>query len=220
MVPITSRGGSIIVRDLLCSTAQDNVYLRILPDLISHARRTSAVLSIGATFRSATIFDSCDEAQLLELDSQLRLARDIQEAGVGVIIETPGHARPRDIQRIATLLRPTGFPIMPLGPIPTDCAIGQDHVSAAIGAALLGLAGCAHILAAVTREEHTGGVPSIASTIEAVEAARVAAHIIDLETLNADQLDMIVAQGRAEHRSCVSGKKSRGCARCADVCPL
>lgn len=84
----------------------------------------------------------------------------------------------------------------------------------------MGLAGAAHILAAVTREEHTGGVPSVASTVEAVRAARVAAHVIDIERLGDVSADELVVRRRAEVRTCVEGRTKRGCDRCADVCPL
>lgn len=109
---------------------------------------------------------------------------------------------------------------MPLGPIPTDAAIGFDHVAAAIGATLMGMAGAAHILAAVTREEHTGGIPSLDSTLEAVRAARVAAHIIDIHCNDNTEVDARIAAQRAEHRTCVAGKQSSGCSRCERTCPL
>lgn len=220
LIPITSRGGALVVRDLAARADSANVYMQILPELITCAKSTGTVISLGASFRSATLFDSCDLAQRLEIERQLELASEISAAGVGVIIEGPGHARPSDISIFASLLRPSGLPIMPLGPIPTDSAIGLDHVSSAIGATLLGLAGCAHVLAAVTREEHTGGVPSLQSTLEAVEAARVAARIIDLEIQNDDAQERLIATERSESRSCVVGKESRGCSRCASVCPL
>jgi phosphomethylpyrimidine synthase len=220
LVPMTSRGGTIIARDLKARSAHANAYLRILPELIVVARATGAVISLGATFRSANIFDSYDLAQRLEISSQLKLAAEIKAAGVDVIVEGPGHARPADIHRVAALLSPSGFPIMPLGPIPTDTAIGFDHVSAAIGATLFGLAGCGHVLAAVTREEHTGGVPSIASTLEAIASARVVGQIIDLELLGADVEERYIATARSEAHSCILGNNSKGCSRCASLCPL
>jgi phosphomethylpyrimidine synthase len=109
---------------------------------------------------------------------------------------------------------------LPLGPIPTDLAIGQDHISAAIGATLMGLEGAAHILAAVTREEHTGGVPRIASTLEAIDAARVAARIVDLHRHGPRPEDLRVAAERSEHCTYVAGRILRGCARCGHACPL
>jgi phosphomethylpyrimidine synthase len=221
LVPCTSRGGGLVIADAESrGWKEDNAYLQILPQLTAHARRNGTVLSLGASYRSANIFDSGDAAQVAEIGTQAQLAREIGSQGVGVIIESPGHARPKDIKRLGALLRAAGVPIMPLGPIPTDTAIGQDHISSAIGATLLGLEGCAHILAAVTREEHTGGIPSLESTIEAVAAARVAAHVIDLDQLDADELDLAVANARSSRRTCVVGKSSRGCERCAKACPL
>lgn len=221
LVLCTSRGGGLIIADAESrSWKEENAYLKILPQLTAHARRNGTVLSLGASYRSANIFDSCDAAQVAEINVQTELAREIRSQGVGVIIESPGHARPRDIKRLAVLLRATGVPIMPLGPIPTDTAIGQDHISSAIGAALLGLEGCAHILAAVTREEHTGRIPSLESIIEAVAAARVAARVIDLNQLDDDEPDLAVANARSSGRTCVVGKRSGGCDRCAKTCPL
>lgn len=221
LVPCTSRGGGLVIADAESrGWKEENAYLKILPQLAAHARRNGTVLSLGASYRSANIFDCGDAAQVAEIRAQAELAREIRNQGIGVIIESPGHARPKDIKKLAVLLRATGVPIMPLGPIPTDTAIGQDHISSAIGAVLLGLEGCAHILAAVTREEHTGGIPSVESTIEAVAAARVAARVIDLDQLDDDGPDLTVANARSSGRTCVVGKRSSGCDRCAKACPL
>lgn len=221
LTPCTSRGGGLIIADAETRGWRDeNAYLKILPELIAHAAKNGVVLSLGAAFRSANIFDSCDEAQLAEIDFQIELAELIRSHGVGVIIESPGHARPRDIRRIAELLRSTGFPVMPLGPIPTDTAIGMDHVASAIGGTIMGLEGCAQILAAVTREEHTGGVPTVDSTLEAVAATFVAAHVIDIHMLNHDAEDHLIAKLRADNRTCVADKISSGCDRCVRACPL
>jgi phosphomethylpyrimidine synthase len=213
MVPWTSRGGGLVIQDLLSSRRADNAYMRIMPDLLGAALRHGTVLSLGASFRSANIFDALDEAQQSEIEAQLALAAEIAEAGVGVVIESPGHARPADIQVCARRLAHSGFPIMPLGPIPTDAAIGLDHVAAAIGATLMGIEGAAHILAAVTREEHTGGIPSLASTIEAAQATRVAAHIIDIHQINATAVDARIVAQRIERHTCVAGKQTAGCSR-------
>ncbi|MCD2453821.1 phosphomethylpyrimidine synthase ThiC [Methylicorpusculum oleiharenae] len=221
LVPCTSRGGGIIIADAESRNwRSENAYIEILPQLIHHAKINGTVLSLGASYRSANIFDSCDAAQQAEIERQIELAKIISNEDVGVIIESPGHARPADIKRLASILRKSGFPIMPLGPIPTDTAIGMDHVSSAIGATLLGLEGCAHILAAVTREEHTGRVPSLESTIEAVMSARIAAHVIDLHILGDDAADYAIASARADNRTCIIGKETPGCDRCKHACPL
>lgn len=219
-VPWTSRGGGLVIADLVASGRSQNAYLDILPDLASVARAHGAAISIGATFRSATVLDADDAAQREEIKFQTELATQLRGEGCTVILEGPGHAAPSAIERLAARMRQANCPVMPLGPIPTDLAIGQDHVSAAIGATLMGLAGAAHILAAVTREEHTGGVPRLGSTVEALEAARVAAHVIDLHRLGTTPEDRRVVAARAKFRTCVAGRNVPGCSRCGDACPL
>lgn len=219
-VPWTSRGGGLVIEDLLSQPAEDNVYLKILPDLAATARRRGATISLGATFRSGTTADADDDAQRAEISFQAELAKQLRSTGCSVIIEGPGHSPPRSIPSLASRMRLAGCPIMPLGPIPTDLAVGQDHISAAIGAALMGLAGAAHILAAVTREEHTGGVPNLSSTLEAVDAARVAAYVIDSGRQELALAEKQIAESRSLSRTCVSGRTLPGCSRCGSACPL
>lgn len=101
-----------------------------------------------------------------------------------------------------------------------ESSVGFDHVSSAIGATLLGLHGAAHILSAVTREEHTGGVPTTDSTLEAVRATRVAAAIIDEHRVGLSERSYLNIAERARNRSCVPGKRGSGCSRCGPLCPL
>jgi len=221
LVPITSRGGGIVVKDLITNEFKnENVYLRILPKIVQYAQKYGVVLSIGTTFRSGNIFDSNDEVQNMEIELQISLAKMISQQNVGVIIESPGHARPSDIKAISAILRSAGFPVMPLGPIPTETAAGMDHISGAIGATIMGLEGCADILATVTCEEHTGGRPTIESTIEAIKAARIAAHIIDIHMIGDTEMDMIITRSRVKSKTCVSGKSTKYCDRCKELCPL
>lgn len=219
-VPWTSRGGGIVIRDMLARQDTGNAYLDILPDLVPAVVRAGATISIGATFRSATVLDADDRAQRMELDRQAEIARELAAAGCSVIIEGPGHAAPRSISRLARRMRRAGCPVMPLGPIPTDLAVGQDHVSAAIGATLLGIRGAAHVIAAVTREEHTGGVPGIESTVEAVRSSRVAARVIDLDRRGPTAKDWRIVEQRSTNRTCVAGRQVPACSRCGDACPL
>jgi phosphomethylpyrimidine synthase len=220
LVPATSRGGGIVSRDLLMSLRKTNAYVRVLPEIISVARRTRTAISIGASFRSANVFDSNDTTQRAEIDAQISLAQSISSEGVDVVIESPGHARPTDIEILSKRLQNSGFPIMPLGPMPIDSGFEYDHVAAAIGAALMGIHGAAHILAAVTREEHSGGIPSATSIVEAAGSARIAARVIDTHRFGPSAFDRGVAEARARHRTCIVGREARGCSRCARVCPL
>lgn len=221
LVPWTSRGGGIVINDLIQRKfSVDNAYLRIIDDIIKIANKFKLVISIGASFRSANIFDSYDSTQAEEFLVQRNVADYLSDRGIQVIIEGPGHSSPQKIKQISKEYLNMGYPIMPLGPIPTDIAIGQDHLSSSIGAVLLGLEGTADIITAVTREEHTGRVPSTSSTIEAIISAKIAAHIIDINKLRDFARDSEVVKYRAEHRTCVYGKKAPGCDRCLEACPL
>ncbi len=221
LVPCTSRGGAMVVKDLANRNFNaENVYLRIIDEIIATAKKYRAAISLGATFRSANIFDSVDSCQIGEFKVQKEIADYIYNRGVDVIVEGPGHTPPNKIQQVARYYNKMSYPVMPLGPIPTDVAIGQDHISSSIGSVLLGMHQCADIITSVTREEHTGGVPSIEATIEAIKAARIAAHIIDINKLGDSSADKKIVAYRQEHHTCVYGKKNAGCSRCAEVCPL
>lgn len=221
IIPFTSRGGGLVIQDLINrNNPSENIYLEILEDLILAAKKTNTVLSIGTTFRPGNIFDSLDDTHMHEISHQIELANLINSKGVGVIIEGPGHCRPKDIKRVSKILSSTKYPIMALGPIPLDSAVGLDHIAGAIGATLLGVNGSAHIISAVTREEHTGGVPNLNSTLEAIECAHVAAKIIDLEILNEDNEELNIARLRATKKSCVANGNTSGCTRCSNICPL
>ncbi len=221
LVPWTSRGGAIVMKDLTKrGLSQDNVYLRVLDDIIKVAFQGKTAISIGASFRSANIFDSMDQCQIEECTTQKKIADYIAERGVDVIIEGPGHSSPRKLIHAVKIYQEMGYPIMPLGPIPTDTAIGQDHISSAIGAVIMGMHNCVDIIAAVTREEHTGGIPTIESSLEAIRSAKIAAHIIDMNKLGDYTDDHKIALARAKNQTCVYGKKNSGCRRCADACPL
>ncbi len=218
-VPVVSRGGMIVVRDMISRKClEDNVYMEILHEIVKYAQEYRAVLSIGATFRSANIFDGNDVVQNEEIKRQIEIADYISGNGVDVIIESPGHSSPVDIKQIASVLRKSNYPIMPLGPIPTDIAHGLDHIASAIGAVLLGIENCAHILSVVTRCEHTGGRPAKDDILEALDAARVAAHIIDMNnTMNYSE-DLAVVERMVHFESCL--ERSSCCDRCDNLCPL
>lgn len=221
MVPWTSRGGVMVMKDLSKRHfIGENVYLRILDEIIKKAKEAKTTISIGASFRTANIFDSLDECQVEEFRIQKLIADYIYEREVNVIVEGPGHSSPRNLKKVAKYYQKMGFPIMPLGPIPTDVAVGQDHISSAIGATILGMYNCVDIITAVTREEHTGKIPSIESSIEAIKASKIAAHIIDMYKLEDYSLDMEVVAHRIKYQTCIYGKTNSGCSRCAHVCPL
>jgi phosphomethylpyrimidine synthase len=192
----------------------------VLDPVINMTRKANTAISLGASFRSANIFDSFDACQIQEFKLQKAIADYIYERGVGVVVKGPGHSTPKKLRQIAVHYKEMEYPIMPLGPIPTDVAIGQDHISSAIGATLFGLDDCADILTSVTREEHTGKIPTTESSIEAIRATKIATHIIDLDKLNDHSRDKAIIEYRANYQTCVFDKKNSGCSRCAHSCPL
>lgn len=221
LVPCTSRGGHIILKDLINSNfSKNNVYQEILPELIENAKKNKTILSIGASFRSSNIFDSLDPVQNEEIKMQLEFAKYIKKNGVEVIIETPGHASPRNILRIAEIFKDYDFPLMPLGPIITDIGIGMDHITSAIGATVLGMHSNVKIIAAVTEEEHTGNIPNDLAIINALKTAKMTAHILDMYKYENYEEDYIIAKDRAINKTCVYQAHEEGCKRCDKLCPL
>lgn len=219
LVPITSRGGAAICFDLIKNHRSQNVYMEILDDVINIAKKYSVVMSIGSSFRSANLHDSLDTAFQQELQSQLTIADHCLACNVNVIIETPGHVAPQGIFQLCDyLLQSCQHPIMPLGPMPTDCAFDEDDSAATIGAVLMGTRGCADILSVVTKDEHLGGIPSIESIIRATKKYAIAKHIIDIYKTNDISADYSAALIRSKNTSCIVNSKD--CTRCNNLCPL
>lgn len=219
LMKCTSRGGGIVIRDLLCNQREENAYLLILDDIIKACRKSNTVISLGSTFRSGTIGDAMDETYLEELKLQFELAEYIESNGVNVMLETPGHAAPKSIKKICNLLSKYPYPIMPLGPMPTDIAGDEDDTAAVIGAVLMGENNCADVLSVVTCEEHLGGIPSLEAIYKAVKKYRIAAHIIDISKLNNIEKDIEISRKRAENGNCNVGDGDL-CLRCGKWCPL
>ncbi|WP_204987490.1 phosphomethylpyrimidine synthase ThiC [Sphingobacterium bovisgrunnientis] len=219
-VPITSRGGVMVVKDLIKSKKKENVYIEILDEIINICYKYNVAISIGASFRSSNIFDSLDVCQIEEFKIQKQIADYVYSKGVNIIIEGPGHSNLSRLKKISEYYKNMNYPIMPLGPIPTDISIGQDHISSAIGASVLGMLGCVDIITSVTREEHTGKIPSIDSSIEAIMASKIAAHIINIDKVNKVEEDIKIVTNRMMNKTCIYNKNSSGCSRCAHVCPL
>ena len=215
-IPVTSRGGSIVLRQML-SSHKPNIWLSILPDIISIAKEYKIAISLGSTFRPAGIEDACDEVHVRETREQLQICRLLQAEGVQVIVENVGHISLNRLESHCELLRQFNAPIMPLGPTPTDCAEDEDHIASAIGATLMGYLNCTHIINCITRSEHSKPIFSIKETLEAIKTAKLAAHIVDVaKGINFDA-DMETYKKRAIKHSCLVGND---CNRCSFFCPL
>lgn len=219
-MPVTSRGGAMCLYDIEMNSRKRNLFMEHIDEIIAIAKQYDMTISLGATFRPSNIFDACDEVHTKETEEQLQICRYLQKEGVNVMVENVGHISLDKIEKHANLLRQFNAPIMPLGPIPTDTAIEQDHISAAIGAAMLCYHGCADIINCVTRKEHTGEEITSDVMIESIKAMKIVAQTINVYRGFEDAIEneKSVNRQRAENRSCVIDNGQ--CGRCHNVCPL
>jgi phosphomethylpyrimidine synthase len=136
--------------------------------------------SIGDGLRPGSIADANDAAQFAELETQGELTRRAWERDVQVMNEGPGHIPMHMIKENMDkqLEWCAEAPFYTLGPLTTDIAPGYDHITSAIGAAMIGWYGCA-MLCYVTPKEHLG-LPDRDDVREGVIAYRIAAHAADL----------------------------------------
>lgn len=219
-IPMTSRGGGIVLYDSQCNHRIQNIYRRHIDEIAEIALKYDIAISLGTTFRPATIYDACDEVHIEETHRQLKVCKYLQDRGVKVIVENIGHISLDRLFQHAKLLQLFQTPIMPLGPMPTDYAVDQDHISNAIGSSVAACLGVAHIINSVTRYEHSQSYISAEVTLEAIKAARVAAHIADVSRQIPEALikDKFITDKRANLNKCFADDTS--CNRCKSVCPL
>ena len=217
-IPVTSRGGAIVLKQAM-EWLSENIWVSILPQIVDLAKEYCIVISLGSTFRPAGIDEACDEVHLRETEEQLKYCKLLQNEGVQVMVENVGHIALNRLEEHCKRLRQFDAPIMPLGPLPTDCAEDEDHVAAAIGASMMGYWNCAHIINCVTRSEHSNPIFTIEETLEAIRTAKLAAHIIDVARGIDMEKDTEMLNKRAENRSCII-EDGRECHRCSMYCPL
>lgn len=219
-IPITSRGGGMVIYDSKINNRAQNIFRVHIDEIADIALKYDIVISLGTTFRPGTILDACDTIHIEETLRQLNICKLLQSKGVKVMVENIGHITLDKISTHSKLLKEFNAPIMPLGPLPTDVAINEDHIANAIGASFAAYIGCAHIINCVTRYEHSESVISQEATVEAIRAAKVAAHIADLSRniYEANLYDTIITNKRVRMHSCFVD--SNNCSRCSTVCPL
>ena len=220
LIPMTSRGGGITLYDFQKNQRQTNIFREHIEELATLAKEYKVVISLGTTFRPGTIADACDKVHYEETKRQLEVCKFLQRKGVQVMIENVGHISLNKLKKYSNQLSQFNAPIMPLGPLPTDAAIDQDHIANAIGAAYSASLGIAQIINCVTRYEHSLSEITFEATIEAIRAARVAAHVADLSKgiKGAWDIDNRISTVRAKSHTCFADGAS--CVRCSGVCPL
>ncbi len=229
---VVSKGGSLTIAYMLLQHAE-NPFLERFSDILRILRNHDIVLSLGNTMRSGCIHDVRDKAQVAEMQQNRELAEQAHERGVQVIIEgIGGHVHADNIPKyIRSYKRSSPFPLFVAGPLPTDVAVGYDHIAGCVGATLASGAG-ADYLCYITPAEHLG-LPDPDQVKEGLVAFKIAAHIGDSMKYGPRERDKQLAQKRADldwegqFSYALEGKKARQmapregpCTMCGDFCAL
>jgi phosphomethylpyrimidine synthase len=176
---IVSRGGSILAKWCLAHHRENFLYTNF-DELCEIMQSYDIAFSLGDGLRPGSLADANDEAQFAELDTLGELTLKAWAHDCQVMIEGPGHVPIHKIKE--NMDRETAqcheAPFYTLGPLVTDVAPGYDHITSAIGAALIGAHGTA-MLCYVTPKEHLG-LPKKKDVKDGVIAHKIAAHAADL----------------------------------------
>lgn len=176
---IVSRGGSILAKWCLHHHKENFLYERF-GDICDIMRRYDVAFSLGDGLRPGSIADANDASQFAELETLGELTPVAWDKGCQVMIEGPGHVPLHKIQvNVEKQMRLCHeAPFYTLGPLVTDIAPGYDHITSAIGAAMIGWFGTA-MLCYVTPKEHLG-LPDRDDVKQGMIAYKIAAHAADL----------------------------------------
>jgi phosphomethylpyrimidine synthase len=176
---IVSRGGSILAKWCLAHHAENFLYTHF-EEICEIMKAYDVSFSLGDGLRPGSIADANDDAQFAELETLGELTKVAWRHDVQTMIEGPGHIPMHLIQvNMTRQLETCGeAPFYTLGPLTTDIAPGYDHITSAIGAAMIGWYGTA-MLCYVTPKEHLG-LPNREDVKDGVIAYKIAAHAADL----------------------------------------
>ncbi|HHW4679602.1 MAG TPA: phosphomethylpyrimidine synthase ThiC [Xylella sp.] len=176
---IVSRGGSIMAKWCQAHHSENFLYTHF-EELCEIMRAYDVAFSLGDGLRPGCIADANDEAQFAELETLGKLTRIAWTHQVQVMVEGPGHVPMHLIKtNMDKQLAACGeAPFYTLGPLTTDIAPGYDHITSAIGAAMIGWYGTA-MLCYVTPKEHLG-LPNLQDVHDGIIAYKIAAHAADL----------------------------------------
>ncbi|MEW5880841.1 MAG: phosphomethylpyrimidine synthase ThiC [Pseudomonadota bacterium] len=179
MTGIVSRGGSIMAKWCLAHHRESFLYERF-EEICEIMKAYDVAFSLGDGLRPGSVYDANDEAQIAELKTLGELTQIAWKHDVQVMIEGPGHVPMQLIRENMELQLKHCHeaPFYTLGPLTTDIAPGYDHITSAIGAALIGWYGTA-MLCYVTPKEHLG-LPNKKDVKDGIIAYKIAAHAADL----------------------------------------
>jgi phosphomethylpyrimidine synthase len=176
---IVSRGGAILAQWMAHHHKQNFLY-ECFDDICKIFAKHDVSFSLGDGLRPGCIADASDAAQFAELKTLGELTKKAWEYDVQVMIEGPGHVPLDKIKEQVDKERELCYeaPFYTLGPLVTDIAPGYDHITSAIGAAMIGWHGAA-MLCYVTPKEHLG-LPNEKDVKDGIIAYKIAAHAADL----------------------------------------
>ncbi|EOV9526612.1 phosphomethylpyrimidine synthase ThiC [Bacillus cytotoxicus] len=201
MTGIVSRGGSIMAQWCLYHHKENFLYTHF-EEICEIMKQYDVSFSLGDGLRPGSIADANDEAQFAELETLGELTKIAWKHDVQVMIEGPGHVPmhliKENMEKEIDICQ--GAPFYTLGPLTTDIAPGYDHITSAIGAAMIGWFGTA-MLCYVTPKEHLG-LPNKDDVREGVITYKIAAHAADLAKghKTAQQRDDALSKARFEFR--------------------
>ena len=198
---IVSRGGSILAKWCLAHHLENFLYTKF-DEICEIMRAYDVAFSLGDGFRPGSLADANDAAQFAELDTLGELTLKAWAHDCQVMIEGPGHVPihliKENMDRELAVCHEA--PFYTLGPLVTDVAPGYDHITSAIGAAMIGWYGTA-MLCYVTPKEHLG-LPNKKDVKDGVIAYKIAAHAADIAKRHpgARLLDDALSKARFEFR--------------------
>ena len=220
---IVSRGGSLHAVWMMHHRKQNPLYTHF-DELLEIMRKYDVTISLGDGLRPGSLADASDRAQFAELKTLGELTTRAWEQDVQVMIEGPGHIPMDQIEMNVRKQKEICHeaPFYVLGPLVTDIAPGYDHITSAIGAAMIGWYG-ADMLCYVTPKEHLG-LPNAEDVRQGVIAYKIAAHAADIARGRPGARDRDDALSRARYafdwneqfgcRSIRSGRASSTTRRC------
>lgn len=198
---IVSRGGGILA-SWMAKKQEENFLYTHFNEVLEIARHYDVTLSLGDGLRAGSLYDGNDAAQMAELKTLGELAARAYEVGVQVMIEGPGHIPYSGIEYNQHIEDQwcREAPFYTLGPLVCDIGAGYDHITAAIGATVIGAAGTS-MLCCVTPKEHLG-LPDAQDVREGMQAFKIAAHAADIAKgiAGASIRDILMSLARFEFR--------------------
>ncbi len=196
---IVSRGGALLAQWMVRNHRQNLLYEHF-EDICKIFQKYDVCFSLGDGLRPGCLADASDEAQFAELKTLGELTRKAWEYDVQVMVEGPGHV-PMDQIRMQVekeMELCSEAPFYTLGPLVTDIAPGYDHITSAIGAAMIGWYG-ASMLCYVTPKEHLG-LPDREDVRQGIIAYKIAAHAADVARHRPGARDRDDELSRARYR--------------------